>query len=123
MARLDILQEPKKETVKASMEAALENVEQYKTGNMCDYDAVHALDVLKEKGFFTRASRDHIVIFEGPVIYYNHVKGKLVRADHHTVGQINEDWVIDLASKPGHRIYFNLEDYKENSGMKLPNPI
>ncbi|HEX6976830.1 MAG TPA: hypothetical protein VF185_00530 [Patescibacteria group bacterium] len=119
MVRPDILEHAKEE-IKASMEEVLGSLEQAGEGTLCDLDAINALDALRARGFFTRASTDTVVVLEGPLIYYNHKKGKFLRTDHHTVSQINKAWVFDLASKPGKRVYYNLEDYKENSGIKLP---
>jgi len=107
------------EELKQRMEDVLSDIEQFGDGYQCAKDSADALNLLRENNFFT--SGDQVVGIEGPVVHYNHKLNKYTRDKHHFVGQINEKWIIDVACEPGGRVFYNMNDYIERSGIKLPN--
>ena len=124
MDRKEILGKTNQEVIN-DMEAVLADFEQNGKGFNCDLDAVQALQLLRANHFYTdNISSTQIISIPGPLTYYNHKFGKPVYVTrHHTVARIlapTNDWIIDIASKPGHRVYEGgIEGYKANSGIKL----
>ena len=113
----EIFEQPKEE-VREAMEDALYTLMQSGDGYKCGEDAIMALEILRERQFFNLG--DHIVRIDGPVTHYNHMFGRYVRDKHHIVGQINNEWIIDVSCQPGGRVFYSMNDYKERSGIKVP---
>ena len=116
MDRTEIFEQPK-EDVRDEIEQTLSEIKQRGDGYKCDEDAVYALNLLRERKFFK--SGDRLVSIKGPIEYYNHKLGGYVKAKHHTVGQINDEWVIDMACQPKGRVFYDMSDYLERSGIKI----
>lgn len=114
--------ESSREQVKALMEAAVADLEQTGKGNKygkkCYEDATRAIEVLRRVGIGRKF--DIILRIEGPLKHYNFALGGVVEASNHEVAELDQAWIADIAMPPGQRIFYDIGDYLQRSGIEIP---
>ena len=74
----------------------------------CEDDAILAIQTLTTS---RACSYGELLRFSGPIIIYHYLPDTLVEADYHFVAYMDDKYIVDLARKPGNRV-FNLQEYK-----------
>jgi len=110
-----MLENEDREHFKDYLESLVGDLEQHDDGRLCGVDANKVIQLVKDKlGLF---KHDRVLLLEGPLEHYNHKLGKIVTSRHHLLPIFDESWIIDIAQKPGERVFYDLDDYNQNSGI------
>ena len=87
-----------------------------KQKGLCYFDAIDAINKLRENGLVVKTGIVHRI--DGPLEIIN-MEHHPILVRHHQVGVIDGVFVVDTHCRPGNRVFFGLDEYMEKSGIKI----
>ncbi len=82
------------------------------TNRLCRVDAQAAIIVAKTAKICTSGQVIHI---PGPIKIFYLPKNRVATFDFHSVAELDNHWIVDIAQLPGNRVYDGLKDYRKKA--------